>query len=90
MIYYPKSPILSPKQKVIYDYIVEYFEMTGRSPSQNEISRFCYIGQNNVGKYLEAMDRKGYIVYNKYYARSIEVVPRETDSSVESSDRVEA
>jgi len=36
------------------------------------------------------MDRKGYIVYNKYYARSIEIVQREKDSSVESSGIVEA
>ncbi|MGB8299260.1 MAG: hypothetical protein WCG85_27835 [Polyangia bacterium] len=65
---------LTAKQEVIFKYIVDYLNANNQSPSQIEISKACNIGQNNVGKYLEAIDRKGYIVYNKYFARSIELV----------------
>ena len=67
-------PLLTSKQSSVYNFIVQYQKENERSPSQDEISAECKIKQSNVCKYLDALDRKDYIVYYRNTARGIELI----------------
>lgn len=53
---------LAPKQKQIYDYIVEYMENNGFAPSYREIQdAMGYKSISTVFQELDAIEKKGFI-----------------------------
>jgi repressor LexA len=65
---------LTKRQKEILDYIREFIEREGYSPSMEEIAgHFQFASLNAVFKHLEALQGRGYLHRDPNRARSIEV-----------------
>ena len=63
---------LSPKQNNIFNYIVEYFEENGISPTIEDVKKGCKISSKSVVSYnLNILEKKGLIDRKKGIARSI-------------------
>jgi len=63
---------LSPKQNNIFNYIVEYFEENGISPTIEDVKKGCKISSKSVVSYnLNILENKGLIDRKKGIARSI-------------------
>ena len=73
---------LTEKQKIFLEYISQYMEAWGQSPSFDEIcSHFGFSSYNTVTTYLKVLQRKGYLRLpkEKNRKRAIEVIsPVET------------
>lgn len=67
---------LTRRQKEILDFIREFIERNGFSPSMEEIAeRFGIASLNAVYKHLEALKTRGYLRRDANRARSIELAP---------------
>ncbi len=67
---------LTKRQKEILDYLNEYYEDHGYSPSFEEIARhFRFSSLATVHEHLENLQRKGYIRKSYNESRSIELLP---------------
>lgn len=67
---------LTRRQKEILDFIREFIERNGYSPSMEEIAgRFGIASLNAVYKHLEALRIRGYLRRDANRARSIELAP---------------
>lgn len=65
---------LTKRQESILEYLCEYIDRHGYSPSLRDISSYFHIkSPKNVTKHLEALDRKGYISRTAGVARGIDV-----------------
>lgn len=65
---------LTRRQKEILDYVTEFIEREGYSPSMEEIAEhFHFASLNAVFKHLEAIEARGYLHRNANRARSIEL-----------------
>lgn len=63
------SPILTPKQKLLLDYITEFQAKNGYAPSQHEIARhFGFKSLGTVQNYLVRLERQG-ALQKKWNAR---------------------
>ena len=66
--------MLTKKQKKFLDYIQEYFEKKGYSPSHDEIRKhFKLASVSTVNHYMKALQEKGYITREKSTARSTKI-----------------
>ena len=65
---------LTKRQKEILDFITEFIDREGYSPSMEEIaSHFRFASLNAVFKHLEALAQRGYLHRDANRARSIEL-----------------
>jgi len=65
---------LTKRQKEILDYITEFIEREGYSPSMEEIAeKFQFASLNAVFKHLEALSARGFLRRDPNRARSIEL-----------------
>lgn len=65
---------LTKRQKEILDYITEFIDREGYSPSMEEIAeRFQFASLNAVFKHLEALAARGFLRRDANRARSIEL-----------------
>jgi repressor LexA len=66
-------PVLTPRQKVIYEFVLKTIREKGYAPSIHEIgSRFKIASTNGVSDHLKALEKKGYI--RRIGKRAIEVL----------------
>ena len=66
-------PLLTPRQKEIYDFLLRTIREKGYAPSIHEIgSRFKIASTNGVSDHLKALEKKGYI--RRVGKRAIEVL----------------
>ncbi|GMX58528.1 MAG: hypothetical protein MCSN_1820 [Candidatus Microsyncoccus archaeolyticus] len=65
---------LTPKQKILFDYIKDYIRKNGVSPSYEEMKKKLKVSSlSSVHEYIEALAKKGFIEKNGNSARSIEI-----------------
>jgi repressor LexA len=65
---------LTKRQKEILDYLTEFIEREGYSPSMEEIAaHFHFASLNAVFKHLEALSARGFLTRDSNRARSIEL-----------------
>lgn len=71
---------LTKRQKEILDFITEFIDREGYSPSMEEIAEhFQFASLNAVFKHLEALSSRGYLRRDPNRARSIEISRRNPD-----------
>jgi len=69
---------LTKRQKEIFDFIKDYLETNGYSPSLHEIGdQFGIRSMNGVHKHMKVLEERGYIQRMLNKARSIQLVPEE-------------
>ena len=69
---------LTKKQKQILDYLREFLDRHGYSPSMEEIAAHFHLRSlNAVYKHLKALENRGFIRRLANQARSIQIVPME-------------
>lgn len=66
--------MLTKKQKQILDYIKQYIQKKGYSPSLEEIGRRFKVGKSTVHQHVEAIKEKGYLSKQKNQPRAIDVL----------------
>jgi len=67
---------LTKRQKQILDFLSEFIEINGYSPSMEEIAaHFHFASLNAVFKHLEALERRGFLHRDSNRARSIQLSP---------------
>ena len=67
---------LTKRQKQILDFLSEFIESNGYSPSMEEIAEhFHFASLNAVFKHLEALERRGHLHRDSNCARSIQLSP---------------
>ena len=75
--------MLTKKQKRVLDYIQEYTQKKGISPSHDEVRKHLKLASvSTVSHYMKILQQKGYIKREKNTARSIEVEKRENLISI--------
>jgi repressor LexA len=75
------SPMLTPKQKKILDFIEAHLKRKGYAPSQQEIARhFRFKSLGTVQNYLVRLERNGFIQKTWNARRSLEPVKTAQDS----------
>lgn len=78
---------LTEKQKTILAYITRYCMTCGRSPSQEEIAHNTFVKhQANSRYYLNALARKGFILFIPYEPRGIKILMSEPDDHSKEDD----
>lgn len=71
-----KNMALTPRQKEVLDFLVEYTERNGYSPSFEEIAAGLKLASlATVHKHITALEQKGYLKRRYNESRSIEVSP---------------
>ncbi len=69
-----KQMKLTKRQKEILDFVCEFIEVNGYSPSMEEIAEhFHFASLNAVFKHLEALERRGHLRRDPNCARSIQL-----------------
>jgi len=66
---------LSPQQKKVFDFIKDYCEKHGISPSIADISTGIGLANSTVYTYAGAMIKKGYLTSEEGVHRSLRIVP---------------
>lgn len=75
--------MLTKKQKKVLDYIQEYTQKKGFSPSHEEIRKHLKLSSvSTVNHYMKILQKKGYIKREKNTARSTEVERKESLLSI--------
>ncbi len=70
---------LTKRQKEILEFITQFIDENGYSPSMEEIAgHFQFASLNAVFKHLEALESRGYLHRDSNRARSIELSPEDT------------
>jgi repressor LexA len=73
-----KSMKLTKRQKEILDFLTEFIDHNGYSPSMDEIAgHFHFASLNAVYKHLEALESRGHLHRDANRARSIQLAPPE-------------
>lgn len=76
-----KTMKLTKRQKEILDFITEFIDREGYSPSMEEIAaHFRFASLNAVFKHLESLSSRGYLRRDPNRARSIELSQRKADA----------
>ena len=75
---------LTKRQKEILDFLSEFIDQNGYSPSMEEIAEhFHFASLNGVFKHLEALERRGHLHRDSNRARAIQL-SSSTDGGVQS------
>jgi len=69
--------MLTPKQKLIFEYIKKYIEKKGYSPSLEDMGRHFRLAKSTVHQHVEALTAKGYLRKTENISRSIELNEKE-------------
>ena len=65
------------KRRAILDCLMDYQRDNGYSPSQRDIQEACHFSSTSVVHYhLSALERSGYIIWNRRIARAIRVTSK--------------
>jgi len=73
---------LTKRQKEILDFVSEFIDREGYSPSMEEIAgHFHFASLNSVFKHLGSLETRGYLRRDPNRARSIELSRREEDAT---------
>lgn len=71
----PTRPPLSPRQRVVYEFVVEFRAKHGYAPTHREIAHGVGIGSTNgVAEHLQRIVRKGYLRFEPMLARGLVIV----------------
>lgn len=63
---------LTPRQKEIYTFIVNFRKENGYSPTFREIGKGCFLASSStVARHVDNLVRKGYLDYIPYETRTI-------------------
>ena len=65
---------LTEKEKKVYEFIKEFIQANGYSPSTREIASFFNIAPKNAHKHLKNLEEKGYIRRTKNISRGISLI----------------
>jgi len=65
--------MLTPKQKSILEYIKNYMEKKGYSPSLEDIGKYFKLAKSTIHQHVEALSVKGYLEKRENQSRSIEL-----------------
>jgi len=66
---------LTPKQKAVYDYICNFTEMNGYSPSHREIAEvFGFRSLGTVRNYLIRLEREGLLTTDRHAKRALNIL----------------
>jgi SOS-response transcriptional repressor LexA len=66
---------LTPKQKIVYDIIVDFIKVNGYSPSYEELKQLINSNsKSNVHRFVHQLRKRGWIYFGKGRNRSIMVV----------------
>ena len=65
---------LSKQQKLVFDFIVKYWNENGISPSTSDVARGLDLGHSTVFAYIGALKRKGWLSSKDRTARSFTVL----------------
>lgn len=64
---------LTERQQEVYNFITQFIEEKGYSPSFREIMKGCYFGSiSTVAGYIDRLVKKGVIAYTPYTPRTIQ------------------
>ena len=66
---------LTPALRRTFDFLVDYQERHGFSPSYSEMCAALAVGRDNIARMLRRLKERGYITYVYRRARSITVLP---------------
>jgi len=73
---------LTKRQKEILDFVSEFIDRQGYSPSMEEIAaRFKFASLNSVFKHLGSLETRGYLRRDPNRARSIELARRDEEAT---------
>lgn len=79
---------LTPRQKQVLDFLVDFTQQNGYSPSFEEIASGLHLASlATVHKHVTALQRKGYLHRNYNHSRSIEVSREYMDSEARRLNR---
>jgi repressor LexA len=68
---------LTPRQKELLDFLIEFIDSNGYSPSYEEIATGLQLASlATVHKHISALERKNYIKRSHNQSRSVEVAPQ--------------
>lgn len=66
---------LSPKEKMVCEYICDFIDKNGYSPSYQEIKdHFGFASYNSIQNYLKQLQRKGYVKVEANQKRALQVL----------------
>jgi repressor LexA len=65
---------LSPRQKEVLAYIIDYHQQRGYAPTFREIARATTLSLSSAMAHIQALRGKGYIAWDEGTARSIHIV----------------
>jgi repressor LexA len=75
-------PSLTPKEKAVLVYLIEYISSYDMSPTFTEIQKaFGYSSVNSVQNYVRQLERKGYIALKPHQKRAIRLLAAHSDYS---------
>ncbi|MEK7116577.1 MAG: transcriptional repressor LexA [Patescibacteria group bacterium] len=75
--------MLTRKQKKFLDYVQEYTQKRGISPSHDEIRKHLKLSSvSTINHYMKILQRKGYIKREKNTARSVEIKKKESPINI--------
>lgn len=78
----PRSTSLTDKQKNILQIISAAIKKDGMAPTLGELVKILTLSARTVVQHLEALEKKGFILRQKYQSRGIELVGNSTDSTL--------
>ena len=82
---------LTKRQKQILDFITEFIDREGYSPSMEEIAdHFQFASLNAVFKHLESLSKRGFLRRDPNRARSIELKRSRKRASLNSAETPDA
>lgn len=74
---------ISPKRKLVLDFITEFIEEKGYAPSIRDIANGCAISSTSVAQYyVKALEREGYIRRDHEVSRSIALTKKHAVATV--------
>jgi SOS-response transcriptional repressor LexA len=80
---------LKPDSQRVYQFVYQYIDERGFSPSQREIAEGCFMARASVQRHLDVLEAKGFIEREMGMARSLSLTDRTPDlDEVEAAEEV--
>src|SRR3989344_5843909 len=77
-----KCMTFTPKQKQIFDFVTNYTNKKGFSPTHEEIGKKFELAVSTIHEHLSALERKGYIKKDPGHARTIQIITQNQNSGL--------
>jgi SOS-response transcriptional repressor LexA len=65
---------ITDRQRAVYDWVVDYCETNGYSPTIREVGLAFGLSNNGVMCHLISLRKKGWLTWNRYRSRTIRPV----------------